>query len=120
MLYIFSEESGSVIVARDRLRQGDIHMEYVGNMGRILTSVALPCGIDALFLKEVVHRLRVLPEKIVMGGDDIGRGIICGDVFQYRKPGIIGRKMAKLTQIIQVDPLSGLGCPLAHIIHSAV
>ena len=112
------EKSGAFIVASSGLRQGDVHMENVADGLVLLGAVAFPGGFHALGLQKLVHGLGMLPEEIMAGGGDEGRGIFGGDGFQHPEPGIVPGKLP--AQIVQMDAAAAFGCPGGHVIHTAV
>ena len=93
-------------------------MEYMADLLAVGISVAFPLGIDALGGEKFPHRPGFLPKEIVAGGNDIGRREILCDGFQNPEPGIVGRCI--FAQIVQEDPGPGSGCPLDHVVHTAV
>ena len=93
-------------------------MEYVGNVPVLFPAVAAPLGFHAFFRQKCMHGLGTVPEKVMAGGGDEGRGIVVRDVFQHPEPGIIGRQL--LAQIIQMQSLPLFGGSGGHVIHSAV
>ena len=81
-----------IVVAQLRFRKGDVHMEYMANPFVAFRAVAAPLGFHAFFRQECMHGLGTVPEKVMAGGGDEGRGVLVRDVFQHPEPGIIGRQ----------------------------
>ena len=64
---------------------------------QILSAVAFPFGVNALFREEIVHGLGAGAQEVPTGGGDEGRWVVSGDGLQNSEAGIIiGELLAKV------------------------
>ena len=84
----FLEKCGGIIVAANRFRMGNGHMEHMADSFVIFAAVAVQPAADALFCQKIIHGLCVPAHKIMMCRGNMSRWIIGSDRFQNLQAGI--------------------------------